>query len=61
MTMTISISTITLLWAIMVETQPKAIDVYRGDTELNIRKEIINDSIIKIDTTVKFKDKNIWK
>lgn len=61
MTITTSMSTIALLCAIMVETHPKAIDVYRGGTELSIRKEIINDSIIKIDTTVKFKDKNIWK
>lgn len=61
MLITTSISTITILTTIFNETQPKAIDVYRGDTELSIRKEMVNDSIVKIDTNIIFKDKNIWK
>lgn len=35
---------------------PNAIDVYRGKTELKINKEVINDSIVKCDSIVIFKD-----
>lgn len=37
-------------------TIPEAIDVYRGKTELKIRKEIIDNSVVKCDSIVVFKD-----
>lgn len=34
---------------------PKAIDVYRGKTELQIEKKIVNDKVVSADSTV------IWR
>lgn len=41
-----------------VEPQPTALDVYRGNTELQIKKTYINDTIEKCDTIVVFKKIN---
>lgn len=46
-----------VLIGIIIESYPKAIDVYRGGTELIINKELQNDEVIKIDSTVVWKKK----
>ena len=51
LTMSILIAT-----AIYTNPIPSAIDVYRGKTELKINKEMVNDSIVKCDSIVVFKD-----
>ena len=37
------------------ESEPKAIDVYRGKTELRIEQKVVNDNVVSCDTTV------VWK
>lgn len=38
------------------ERTPSAIDVYRGDTELNIKQTVENGVVIENDTTIVFKN-----
>lgn len=40
-----------------VKSKPTALDVYRGNTDIQTIKTLINDSIVEIDTIVVFKEK----
>lgn len=44
-----------ILGILVLDSEPKAIDVYRGKTELQINMKVINDKAVPIDSVV------VWK